>query len=116
MLTQLNEFIQTVKRTGSNQKFFESKTIPIGSIFDLLLEKNDSTRCCDDEEGAREQVISSTMARKWTNEKQGEVMVDLIFKILNEDPKFSKILYFLFCLADSDDDQRSKKETLSLLG
>ena len=91
MLIKLNELIQTVKQTGSNQ-FSGSKPIPIGSIFDVLLEKNDSTRCCDDEDGARKQVISSMMNRKWTNEKQGEVMVNLIFKVLQEEPKFSKIV------------------------
>ena len=115
MLIKLNELIQTVKQTGLNQ-FSGSKPIPIGTIFDVLLEKNDSTRCCDDEDGARKQVISSMMNRKWTNEKQGEVMVDLIFKVLEEEPKFSKIVHFLFCLADSDNEQRAKKETLSLLG
>ena len=115
MLIKLNELIQTVRQGDSNQ-FSGPNPIPIGSIFDVLLEKNDSTRCCDDEDGARKQVISSMMNRKWTNEKQGEVMVDLIFKVLEEDPKFSKIVHFLFCLADSDNEQRSKKETLSLLG
>ena len=119
MLIKLNELIQNVKRnqfsTGSNQ-FSGTKPISIGSIFDVLLQKNDSTRSCDDEDGAREQVISAMMSRKWTNEKQGEVLADKIFKILEDDPKFSKILYFLFCLADSDNDETSKKETLSLLG
>jgi len=115
MLVKLNELIQNVKQTGSSQ-FPGSKPVGvisqnlIGPMFDVLLEKNDSTRCCDDEDGAREQVISSMMSRKWTNEKQGEVMMDLIFKILEDDPKFSKILHFLFCLADSDDD--SQKEIL----
>ena len=119
MLIKLNELIQNVKRkpvsTGSSQ-FSGTKPIPIGSIFNILLEKNDSTRNCDDDDGAREQVISAMMSRKWSNEKQGEILSDKIFKILEADPKFAKVLHFLFCLADSDGDESSKKETLSLLG